>query len=58
VVKFQINEDGTVAIVKLTRSSGVKSIDKQVLKEVSNWKFKPVPGCILDSEMTVLIHWE
>jgi len=57
-VKFLINEDGTVSKVKLTRSSGVKDIDKQVVATVSNWKFKAVPGCVLDSEMTVLIHWE
>jgi len=57
-VKFQINEDGTVSKVKLIRSSGVKDVDKQVLKEVSSWKFKAVPGCIIDSEMTVLIHWD
>jgi TonB family protein len=57
-VKFQINEDGTVSKVKLTRSSGVKDIDKQVLETISSWKFTPVPGCTLDSEMTVLIHWQ
>jgi TonB family protein len=57
-VKFQINEDGTVSKVKLIRSSGVKDIDKQVVTTVSGWKFKAVPGCVLDSEMTVLIHWE
>src|SRR5215467_3988756 len=57
-VIFQIDEDGTVSKVKLTRSSGVKAFDEQVVKTVSDWKFKGVPGCILDSEMTIVIDWE
>jgi TonB family protein len=57
-VKFQINEDGTVSNVKLVRSSGVKDIDRKLLKEASGWKFKAVPGCVIDSKATVLIHWE
>jgi TonB family protein len=57
-VKFQINEDGTVSNVKLIRSSGVKGIDKMVLRAVSGWTYKEVPGCIIETEVTVLIHWE
>jgi TonB family protein len=58
VIKFQINEDGSVSNARLVRSSGVKDIDKKVLKAVSSWKYEAVPGCILDSEMTVIIDWE
>ena len=47
-----------VSNVRLTRSSGVKDIDKKVLKAISSWRFKAVPGCILDSEVTILIHWD
>jgi TonB family protein len=57
-VKFQVNEDGTVSNMKLIRSSGVKDIDKKLIKAASTWKFKAVPGCIIDSEATILIHWD
>lgn len=57
-VKFQINEDGSVSNVTLTRSSGVKGIDKWVIKEVSGWKYTPVLGCIIETNMTLVIDWE
>src|SRR5262245_44523708 len=58
VVKFQINEDGTVSNVTIVRSSGVKDIDRKLLEAVSAWKYKSHPGCpVLDTEMTVSIHW-
>jgi len=57
VVKFQINGDGTVSNVKLVRSSGVRDIDKKLLSAVAKWKFKPNPGCAIESEMTVAIDW-
>jgi TonB family protein len=57
-VKFQINEGGTVSNVKLTRGSGIKDLDGHVLRKVSAWKFKPAPGCVFDSEVTILIHWD
>jgi TonB family protein len=59
VVKFQINEDGAVSQAKIVRSSGVSDIDAKVLEAITKWKYKPRPGCgVLDSEMSVLIHWE
>lgn len=58
IVKLQINEDGTVSNVKLIRSSGVKDINRKMLKAASGWEFKAVPGCILDSEATIDIDWE
>jgi TonB family protein len=57
-LKFQVNEDGTVSGVKLTRSSGVSDIDKHVVAAVSHWKYKPRPGCgIIDTEMSLTIDW-
>jgi TonB family protein len=57
-LKFQVNEDGTVSGVKLTRGSGVKDIDKHVVAAVSHWKYKPRPGCgIIDTEMSLTIDW-
>ena len=57
-IKFQINEDGTVSNVKLMRSSGVKDIDRKLIKAASAWTYKAVPGCIIDAEATILIHWD
>ena len=58
MVKFQINEDGTVSNTKIVRSSGVADIDKKVPAAVSSWKYAPRPGCpVIDSEMSVTIDW-
>jgi TonB family protein len=57
-IKFQINEDGTVSNIKLIRSSGVKDIDRKLLKEASGWKFRAVPGCVIDSKATIDIDRE
>jgi TonB family protein len=59
VVKFRISEDGGVSQAKIVRSSGVSDIDEKVLEAITKWKYKARPGCgVLDSEMSVLVHWE
>lgn len=59
VVKFQVNENGTVSNVKIVRSSGGGDIDRLVLDSISTWKYKTRPGCgIVYNEMTVLIDWQ
>jgi len=56
LVKFQINEDGTVSKVRLVRGCGVKDINKKVVESVSKWKYKPKPECgVVDVEMVVII---
>jgi TonB family protein len=59
LIKFQIQEDGTVSDIAITRSSGVADIDKKVLDAVARWKYKPRPvGCgVIDTEMSVIIDW-
>lgn len=59
VLKFQINESGSVTNVELIRSSGVTDIDKHVLNYISKWKYKPrLQFCgIIDSEMSIIIHF-
>lgn len=57
-VRFQIGEDGSVSGVRLAQSSGVKGIDKWVLKEVSKWKYGAVPGCVIETEMMLVIDWK
>jgi TonB family protein len=58
IVRFLIQEDGSVSGVRIVRSSGVADIDKKVVDAVSQWKYKPRPtGCgVIESKMTILIH--
>jgi len=59
VVKFQIEEDGTVSGALVGRSSGVADIDRKVLDSVARWRYKPRPiGCrVMDVEMGVVIDF-
>ena len=53
LIKYQVQEDGTVSDATLARSSGVADIDKKAVDAVAHWKFKPRPvGCgVIDTEM-------
>jgi TonB family protein len=55
LIKYQIQEDGTVSNATLTRSSGVADIDKKVLDAVARWKYKPRSvGCgVIETEMSL-----
>jgi TonB family protein len=56
LVKFQINEDGTVSNVRLVHGCGVRDINKKVVESVSKWKYKPKPECgVVDVELMVII---
>ena len=59
VIKYQIQEDGTVSDAIITRSSGVVDIDKKVLAAVARWRYKPRPaGCgPIETEMSLTIDW-
>jgi TonB family protein len=58
LVKFQVNEDGTVSGARLIRGCGVSDIDKHVVAAVAHWKFKPRPGCgVIDTERDLTIDW-
>jgi TonB family protein len=59
VIKYQIQEDGTVSNAIVTRSSGVADIDKKELDAIARWKYKARPvGCgVIETEMTVTIDW-
>jgi len=59
LIKYQIQEDGTVSDATLTRSSGVADIDKKVLDAVVRWKYKPRPvGCgVIENKMLATIDF-
>src|SRR5271170_2540111 len=39
LIKYQIQEDGTVSDALVSRSSGVVDIDREVLEAIENWKY-------------------
>ena len=59
IVRFLIQEDGSVTEARIVRSSGVADVDQEVLESVSRWKYKPrSTGCgVIEIQMTVVIHW-
>ena len=59
IIKYQVQEDGTVSNITLTRSSGVADIDKKLRDAIARWEFKPRPvGCgTIETEMVVTIDW-
>lgn len=59
LIKYQIQEDGTVSEAILTRSSGVADIDKKVLDAIARWKYKPRPvGCgVIENKMLATIDF-
>jgi TonB family protein len=59
IIKYQVQEDGTVSNVAVTRSSGVADIDKKLRDAIARWEYKPRPvGCgTIETEMVVTIDW-
>jgi len=57
IVKYLIQEDGTVSDVTITRSSGLSDMDKKIIDAIARWKYKPRPaGCgVIETEMSVTI---
>jgi TonB family protein len=60
IVKFQINEDGSVTSVKVVRSSGVGDIDNKMVEYVAKSKYKPRPaGCgVVESKGSITIDFD
>ena len=59
IVKYQINEHGTVSEVKLRQSSGIQDIDRKMVGVISRWKLEPVAGCgIVETEISVTVDWQ
>ncbi len=57
-VSFVVTENGKVQKLKLLKSSGIPDIDREVLRAVRKWKYKPEPGCqAVEVEMTITIDF-
>jgi TonB family protein len=59
LIKYQVQENGTVSNATLARSSGVADIDKKALDAIAHWKYRPrLVGCgVIDTEMYVTIDF-
>lgn len=54
-VSFVVNEDGSVSAVKILKGTGSSKVDAGLVKSIQAWKYKPQPGCTVESSMSVLI---
>lgn len=45
LLKFEINEDGSVSKADFVKSSRSPEIDELILKSVKKWTFAAAPGC-------------
>lgn len=58
VLKVDIEEDGTVTNPELIQQSGIKGLDALLLRNVTQWKFEPRPGCgVVQSNIAINIDW-
>jgi TonB family protein len=57
-IALEITEEGSMANLRLIRSSGIKRFDDRVVRAVSSWKYKPRPGCgVIESTVVVTIDF-
>jgi TonB family protein len=54
-VSFVVNEDGSVSNVKVLKGTGSPKVDAGLVKSIRAWKYKPQPGCTVETSMSVLI---
>lgn len=54
-VAFVVNEDGTVSNVKVLKGTGSPKVDAGLVKSIRAWKYKPQPGCTVETSMAVII---
>jgi len=54
-VSFVVNEDGSVGNVKVLKGTGSAKVDAGLVKSIQAWKYKPQPGCTVETSMSVVI---
>lgn len=54
-VQYVVHEDGTVSNVKIFKGTGSPKVDAGLVKSIQAWKYKPQPGCTVETSMVVVI---
>lgn len=54
-VAYVVNEDGSVGDVKIVKGTGSPVVDAGLIKSIQAWKYKPQPGCTVETSMSVII---
>jgi TonB family protein len=54
-VAYVVNEDGSVSNVKILKGTGSLKVDAGLVKSIQAWKYKPQPGCTVETSMVVVI---
>ncbi len=54
-VSFVVNEEGSVSSVKILKGTGSPKVDAGLVKSIHAWKYKPQPGCTVETSMAVVI---
>ena len=52
---YVVNEDGSVSNVRVIKGTGSPKVDAGLVKSVQAWKYKPQPGCVVETSMVVTI---
>lgn len=55
---FTVKEDGAVSEVKTLKGSGSPKLDRGLIKSILAWKYKPMPGCTVETQGSVIIDVE
>ena len=54
-VSLVVNEDGSVSAVKILKGTGSSKVDAGLVKSIQAWKYKPQPGCTVETSMSIVI---
>jgi TonB family protein len=54
-VSFVVKEDGSVGNVKVLKGTGSPKVDAGLVKSIQAWKYKPQPGCTVETSMAVVV---
>ena len=52
---YVVNEDGTVSNVKVLKGTGSSKVDAGLVKSIQAWKYRPQPGCTVETSMVVIL---
>ena len=55
---YIVGEDGRVRNVKINKGTGSPKIDACLVKDIQAWKYKPQPGCVIETSMVITIDVE